>query len=183
MELEAHITVASEEGLEASAERLGLRVLHIVLDRGAHASQPMVSWRGDMEPEAARARLSEIRARLSADGHEVLRVKLEAPPEHPTELYLEQHVKLRLPVDAELGALAELGRRHGAHLSRNARRVAVGASQRFLTQRHPGPWSVARPVFEALVRALTDAGHDIEACERESVLLDTALELDDGWLT
>ncbi|MEM7157861.1 MAG: hypothetical protein AAF799_33785 [Myxococcota bacterium] len=183
MELEAHITVASLQGLDAAADELGLRVIDIVLDRGAHVSQPMVTWSGSTSVEGALERLSEIRERLREAGHEVLRTKLEAPPEEPTELYLEQHVKLRIPDGVALEGLAQLGRSHGANLSRNARRRGDGFSWRFLTQRHLGPWSHARAPFDALVDALRAAGWAVDALEREAVLLDTAIELDAGWLS
>lgn len=180
---EAHITVAPAAGLEELAERMGLKVLHIVLDRGAHPSQPMVSCRAEGDVATALERVREVTGELTRAGHEVLRVKLEAEPRHPTELYLEQHVALLLPEGADLRSIARLGRRHGAHLSRNARDRRGGTSRRFLTQRHPGPWPEARPVFDALKAELLAKGYVVDSCEREAVLVDTALELDDGWLS
>ncbi|GAA3854484.1 hypothetical protein GCM10023084_05840 [Streptomyces lacrimifluminis] len=77
--------------------------------------------------EPARAR--DVGALLRAEGFEPVRVKIESSPWAPEvpcepcaderygERYFEHHVKLRLPTDADLDALAAPVVPYGAHLS------------------------------------------------------------------
>ena len=97
--------------------------------------------------------VAAIATRLRAAGFDVTRVKLEAVvtnegvPDTEEEVqrfpagnYFEFHVKTTLPaVGADLEALRARCERHGAHLSRNARKVREdGASERFVTLRVKG---------------------------------------------
>ncbi|MFJ2931189.1 hypothetical protein ACIO8G_00310 [Streptomyces sp. NPDC087219] len=51
-----------------------------------------------------------------------------------------------------------------------------------MTQRHPGSADAAGRAFDALVATLIAAGHELVAQERQLVLSDSDLSLDDGWL-
>ena len=201
-EFETHITVraddpAAVDALRVWAERRELKFHHIVLARGATPSQPMVSLRGDGTLTSELAAARSVARQLAADGFTVSRVKLEAAPDNPdvpesdeeaarlhADRYFEHHVKVALPPGADLGSLAQLAIRHGAHLSRNARRVrGDGLEERFVTQRC---YSVGRPAarrrLDALVAALRERGEAIVSIEEEFVVHDSNPSVDAGWL-
>ncbi|MFC9818489.1 hypothetical protein ACFWG6_06560 [Streptomyces erythrochromogenes] len=90
-----------------------------------------------------------------------------------------------LPADFDRPALEALVAPHGAHLSWNARRVGGGGwHTRFVTQRWRGAEGAAGAgaAFDALVEALGSAGYEMGTGEREFVLYDSDLSVDDGWI-
>ena len=200
-DLEAHLTV--DAGSVQSVGRLadwaaarGLGFTHIVLARGLHPSQPMVTLRGrGRADDWIRTTVAETAAALADAGFPVLRTKVETTPWAsgvprtdaearlaPPHLHFEHHVKLLLPAGADLAALASRVLPHGAHLSRNARRIrADGLQERFVTQRcHAVGARTAHRCLEALLAGLPDT--QVLETEREYVVHDTRLDLDAGWL-
>ncbi|ELP65008.1 hypothetical protein ACKI1I_40900 [Streptomyces turgidiscabies] len=201
---ETHITVRC--GTSAETERLGrwasaagLKLTHIVLARGRMPAQPMLTLSGSpsFADESARAR--KVAALLRADGFEPVRVKIESSPWAPEvpsepcldERYFEHHVKLRLTMDADLETLAARVVPHGAHLSWNARRVARSGrrTERFVTQRCRGVDAAgAGRALERLLAELRGStaavlpGLEVIGVEREFVLYDSDLSVDDGWI-
>ncbi|MEU5884455.1 hypothetical protein [Spirillospora sp. NPDC047279] len=198
-DFETHLTVAARDlaALESWAAPRGLKVVHIVLERGRTPSQPMLTLRTTGTLTEARERAADTAAGLRAAGCAVTRTKIEAAPwnegvprtddeEQAPGRYFEHHVKLLLGADAGgLPALAGLVVRHEAHLSRNARRVrADGLQERFVTQRCRAVGSLtAGRRLDALTAVLRAAGHEIASVEREYVVADDAESLDDGWIT
>lgn len=200
--LETHITVASPADgtgrLAAWAAGRGLGFVHIVLARGRTPSQPMLNLEGEGPADAQIAEASRVADRLREDGFRPVRLKTEAAPwaagvpqddmdaaAHGPGRYFEHHVKLLLPAGYDRGALEHLARPHRAHVSWNARRVRRdGRQERFLTQRCR---AVGRATAERRLSALLDAVHaaaiHVIEVEREFVLYDTNLALDDGWIT
>ncbi|WP_063833497.1 hypothetical protein [Streptomyces sp. NRRL F-5727] len=185
---ETHITVrcaGEDEGarLEAWAGRRGLKVTTIVLARGRTPVQPMLT----LPDRTGHPALVEA---LRAAGFAPVRVKVETVPwsQEPTGPgggYHEHHLKLALPSAYDHAALEALVVPHGAHLSWNARRALPGPGgrhERFVTQRHPGPAPAALRACDELLAALTAAGHEVIGEERELVLWDSDLSVDDGWL-
>ncbi|WP_370592616.1 hypothetical protein [Streptomyces sp. NBRC 109706] len=149
---------------------------------------------------ADRSRAADrLAAELAAAGYPVIRTKTEAAPwadgvpEHDTApgvadpgRYFEHHVKLLLPPDHDRTTLARVVAPRHAHLSWNARRFrADGHQERFVTQRCA---RVGRATAErrlaALLRALdaSTVPASIVEVEREYVVHDSNLALDDGWL-
>ncbi|WP_202502325.1 hypothetical protein, partial [Streptomyces sp. SID5785] len=203
-DLEAHLTVdaASAEAvarLAAWAAARGLGFTHIVLARGRHPSQPMVTLRGHGRADAwIRSTVAETEAALAHAGFPVLRTKVETTPwasgvpqtdaearRATARLHFEHHVKLLLPAGADREALASRVLPHGAHLSHNARRTRRdGHQERFVTQRcHAGGAPTAARRLDALLAALKEHSEaQILETEREYVLHDTHLDLDEGWL-
>lgn len=192
---ETHVTVrcagpAECERLHAWAAAAGLKLTEIELARGRMRSQPMLTLRGADSCAAALAGAEEVAERLRADGFVPVRVKTESTPWAPEvprepcggEQYFEHHVKLRLAADTDLAALAARVVPHGAHLSWNARRVVgAGRHERFVTQRCRGVDAAgAGRALEALLAEL--AGLDVVDVEREFVLHDSDLSVDDGWI-
>jgi hypothetical protein len=186
---EIHLTVAadaSDDQLRSWAESHGVKYTRIVLDRGDHASQPMLSWLSDGTPASAEADARRTATALHARGFPVTRLKVEAAAaEAATQpgLYFEHHVKLLLPTGTDLEGVRERAVQHDARLSRNARRVrADGVQERFVTQRC---YQVERPAaaarLSALVGALTGAGWEVAEVEEEWVLVDDNPGLDAGW--
>ncbi|WP_328298509.1 hypothetical protein OG389_12275 [Streptomyces sp. NBC_00435] len=186
-EYETHVTVrcpdpAELARLESWAGERELKVTHIVLARGRMTSQPMLTLPGGDRHEV-------LVPRLRAAGFDPVRVKVETvpwttEPPGPGGGYFEHHLKLLLPAaDFDRAALEALVVPHGAHVSWNARRVLPGARhERFVTQRCRGTARGAGAACDALVAALAGAGYEIASEEREFVLYDSDLSVDDGWI-
>ena len=202
---ETHVTVrcgsaAESERLRCWAAGAGLKLTHIVLARGRMPSQPMVTLTGSPSYAAESARAAEVAAHLRADGFVPVRVKIESSPWAPEvprdpcqplddQRYFEQHVKLLLDAGTDLDALAARVVPYGAHLSWNARRVhdsdsggsAGGQHERFVTQRCRGV--DAEGAGRELARLLAElSGLEVIDVEREFVLYDSDVSVDDGWL-
>lgn len=187
-EYETHVTVRCADAaelarLDAWAAARELKVTHIQLARGRMVSQPMLTLRDRTGHE-------RLVPQLRADGFDPVRIKVETVP-WTTDLpgpgggYFEHHLELLLPADFDRPALEALVAPHGAHLSWNARRVGgEGRHTRFVTQRWRGAAGAAGAgaAFDALVRALGSAGYEMGSGEREFVLYDSDLSVDDGWL-
>ncbi|SCL21676.1 Nucleotidyl transferase AbiEii toxin, Type IV TA system [Micromonospora pallida] len=200
-DFEIHITANAydAERLSAFAAQRGLKFVHIVLDRGAYASQPMLTLTGRGTLTEQHTTVQRWQRELGEACIHPCRSKIEAAPwcvgvpqsdeesaVEPAGRYFEHHVKLLLPSPRVVDrvALAELVEAYGARLSRNARRErADGAQERFVTQRcHGVGLATARRRLDELVRALRAAGHDIITVEQEYVVFDSAVHHDQGWL-
>lgn len=201
-DFETHITVSldGDDGMERLREWAGghgFKCLHIVLDRGVSASQPMLTrhGRGNLPGELTAA--SAASHDLSVAGFPVTRIKIEAAPwnedvpqssaegaEQPPDRYFEHHIKLLLNPGGDCAALAQTASQHGAHLSRNALKLREDSRQeRFVTQRCYGVGRVeARQQFEALLNAIAPLGYPILKVEEEFVVYDSNLALDAGWI-
>jgi hypothetical protein len=189
---ETHVTVAFDERLPAWAARAGLKYTRIQLDRGASVDQPMLTSTGRGDLPAQRAAAAALVGRLRDSGFAVRRVKIEAAPWSgcvPVEpgptggCYFEHHVKLVLAA-SDVAAATHVAQRHGAHLSRNARRVRDdGRHERFVTQRcHDVGRPQARERLDALLAALRGRGLETVEVEEEYVVVDDNPELDAGWI-
>lgn len=209
---ETHLTLdAPTPGRVAEAaqwaEEHGLKFTHIELDRGYSPSQPMVTHHGKGTLEKELAVAERWTAKLAEAGFTVIRTKVEVPRDGagvpatrgaaeqlPGPGYFETHVKLLLPPDADLGALAATVEPLRARLSRNARRTRDdGYQERFVTQRcsRVGRREAGR-FEEALFRTLELAGVTLRqghtpqprvlSVEREFVVHDNALDVDSGWM-
>ncbi|MER5730042.1 hypothetical protein ABT084_17145 [Streptomyces sp. NPDC002138] len=184
---ETHVTVrcpdpATLSRLETWAGESGLKVTHIVLARGRMVSQPMLTLRDRTGHRA-------LLPRLRTAGFDPVRVKVETVPwttdePGPGGGYFEHHLRLCLPAGFDRAALEELVAPHGAHLSWNARKLLEGGErhERFVTQRWRGTERAAGAACAALAAELRGAGYDISAEEREFVLYDSDLSVDDGWI-
>jgi hypothetical protein len=81
-DFEIHLSVRERAAtkLAAFAERHGLKLVHIVLDRGATPSQPMLTLAGNGTFAEQQARAAHREARLDEAGITVVRIKIEAAP-------------------------------------------------------------------------------------------------------
>jgi hypothetical protein len=201
-DFETHITIAASTPdaigpLQVWAADHRLKFTHIQLDRGRTPSQPMVTRhaRGTLAGELAMA--ADLAGDLRAAGHPVVRIKLEvaadddaapandaAAARNRPDQYFEAHVKLLLPDDASVAAIAVVAVRHSAHVSRNARRVRDdGQHERFLTRRAYGVGrETADRAVDALLADLATDGVIVMDAEREFVVHDSNLTLDAGWM-
>ncbi|MFI6942876.1 hypothetical protein ACIBI4_26710 [Streptomyces sp. NPDC050418] len=191
---EAHVTVRCAGAGELArferwAAREGLKATHIVLARGRMCSQPMLTLRESDGFAAQLAAAREVAGRLRAAGLDPVRIKVESTPWAPEvpalptgREHFEHHVKLLLDADTDRAALTRVALAHGAHLSWNARRVrSCGRHERFVTQRCFGvPRAAAEQALGALLADL--ARYDVLSVEREFVLYDSDLTVDDGWI-
>ncbi len=200
-EFETHLTIDCADpdvaDLEGWAATRGMKLTHIVLARGRTPSQPMLTLLGTGTLRQQQDAAAAVEDDLRAFGHRPVRVKIEAAPwsrgvpEHDAAAahlghtrYFEHHVKVLLPAGTDREGLAHVVVRHQAHLSWNARRVDhVGRQETFVTQRcHAVGLHTAGERLERLIGAVTDAGFDIVSVEREFVVYDSNLAVDDGWL-
>ncbi|MET7421986.1 hypothetical protein [Dactylosporangium sp. NPDC005555] len=182
-DFETHLTVVYDDRLADWAAGNGLKYTRIELDRGAAADQPMLTGRGRGDLTGQRAAAGALVDRLRADGFVVRRVKIEAAPWHPPVAggYFEHHVKLVL-TGAQVDAVRGTAQAHGAHLSRNARRVRDdGRHERFVTQRcYDVDRRQARERLDALLAGLALTPVEVE---EEYVLVDDNPDLDAGWIS
>lgn len=201
-EFETHITVALSnpkqwELLWNWCQARDLKCVHIVLERGLRASQPMMTRHGVGTLKAELRKAAALCRECQSAGFQVSRVKLEVAPSNqdvpqtPVQAqsysgrrYFEHHIKLLLPAEANLSALEAAVKPHGAHLSRNARRVrGDGQQERFVTQRCKSVGRhEANHSFGQLLQTLEDLGFPILETEAEFVVFDSNLALDAGWL-
>ncbi|WP_371502396.1 hypothetical protein OG871_35250 [Kitasatospora sp. NBC_00374] len=199
-DFEVHLTVNADDAdaLAEWAAGQGLKFTHILLDRGTAAvSQPMLTLRGSGSYGEVAASTRRTARRMAGAGFTVLRVKIESVPwaegvpqsdadavRLGPERYFEHHVKLLLGPSERTDGLADLAVRHGAHLSRNARRVRPdGLRERFVTQRcRLVGLAAAGRRLDALLADLTADGRRIASVEREFVALDSDETLDAGWI-
>lgn len=199
---ETHVTLAVPDGasvdeLSVFAARSGVKFAHIVLDRGQTRSQPMLTVPGEGTLADQVAAAGALSRDLADAGFLVARVKVEAAPwneDVPADdaaaarlgdaMHFEHHVKVVLDGRPGDGPLPALLGRHGARLSRNARRRhADGGAEWFATQRCYRVGLVTAGVrLAALVDDLTAAGQPPVEVEREFVVYDDAPSVDDGWL-
>ncbi len=201
-DFEIHLTAALCDDADlnrwrAFCEAQQIKCVYIVLDRGAHVSQPMTSARLHgtlLQTWSAAKQAVEL---LEYAQFDVTRVKIEAAPHcqgipqsdadvlvWPATCYFEHHAKLLLPmgeVPAALRALCEL---YGAHQSRNAfKQREDGWQERFATLRlHGVGWLAAREAFQTFDRALLSGGWQLLKSESEYCVYDSRVELDAGWL-
>lgn len=183
---EVHLTVQLEgrdpEVLAAVARAHGCRFLHVVLDSGVHPSQPMLSWRQAATVDNALQRAAELEQVLTVEGMKLVRTKIELMLEAAVEArYFEAHFKIELDEGA-LGQLQLLARELGVHVSRSAYARGSGKERRFLTARH-GTRSLALAFFERVNSELLSRGFRVLDVDREAVVYDSNLALDDGWST
>ncbi|MGN6152472.1 MAG: hypothetical protein ACTHOH_10760 [Lysobacteraceae bacterium] len=197
---ETHLTVsplagdAALDDVEVFAREHGWTFLQIQLPAGAQPRQPMLTRRGCGPFERQRAEADRLAGALAVAGIAVTRTKIEAAPWntdvpthgpclHPGH-YFESHVKLLLASDCDTAALARAANAHGAHLSRNARRVRDdGLVERFATLRtRDGGLATITARTDALRSALAPRSLAILSVEIEYVVHDDNPALDSGWL-
>lgn len=191
MRLETHLTVALPAGTEPElrtwAARRGVKVLCIELARGVAPRQVMLTLHGATSVKVSRQHAEALAQELHAlFGARPRRIKVEArwplaPDADVAPLYLEHHVRV---ATRDLEALERLAASNAAHLSRNAYKAFPdGVQERFLTQRF-GPRDGTRMAtnFGSLLAALSGAGMPVTKVERECVLFDDNISLDEGWL-
>jgi len=201
-EFETHLTVrlagtGDLERLQEWSNVHGLKCLHIVLDRGTHPSQPMLTRRGSGTLSGEIAAALAVRDGLADGGFSVTRIKIEAAPwngdipqsaldvgHDAADRYFEHHVKLLLLQNAGYASLLELAQRHNAHLSRNAlQRRLDGCEERFITQRCRSVGQCeARHQLNALLGEVQATGHPVLAVEEEYVVYDSNVLIDAGWI-
>lgn len=200
-EFETHITFALTEerqwdALTAWCQARSLKCVQIELDRGLYPSQPMVTLFGVGTLESELLKAEEVQRECEMAGFQVSRLKLEVAPwnedvpatqqevEPAMQRYFEHHIKLLLPSNSNLDELKERVVLHGAHLSRNARRVREdGLQERFVTQRcYRVGREEARQSFEELLGFLEPLGFPVLETEEEYVVFDSNIVLDAGWL-
>ena len=199
---EAHITVSarSEEDLRrfrAFCDAAAVKCIFIELSRGEEPFQPMTASYHHGTLRQAREEVQAMARALAAEGFDVTRMKLEAlgknrdiPEDDATAKalpasYFEFHVKVLLPAGvSDVEGLRSRCEKHGAHLSRNARKVREdGASERFVTLRVYGLGRAnADARFTTLLEDLAGTGLTLTQRLREWTVYDSNHGLDRGWL-
>lgn len=201
-EFETHITVESNnpnevEKLDRWCRNRNLKCLHIVLDRGATVSQPMLTRRGQGIFASELDVAISLSQDLVNDGFSVVRLKIEAAPDNygvpvsnleaskrSSDRYFEHHVKLLLEPATDIASLINAIAKHNAHLSRNALQIGDdGYVERFVTQRCTGVGSIeAKRELDILLEAIATLGYSPLSVTREFVVYDSNLAIDKGWI-
>lgn len=194
IEFETHITLdlanQALQSLMAWSQARALKCVHIELARGVAPSQPMITTWGKGNFATQLAAAQNLARELENAGFPVVRVKLEVADESWNEFgnavgrYFEHHLKLLIPPQKSLDELEKRVQKHGAHLSRNARRVRDdGQNERFITQRvFDATPETARAAFETLEAEIAELDFQNLEVEREFVVFDSNFALDAGWL-
>ncbi|MFC0430096.1 nucleotidyl transferase AbiEii/AbiGii toxin family protein [Kutzneria buriramensis] len=196
-DFEIHLTGAPVEAdaLATFAQRAGAKYTCIELNRGAQATQPMLTITASGTLDDVRRVAQRWAGDLATAGLRVLRTKIEAAPwnegvprtddDHRDGLYFEHHVKVLLPSGdlRTVLALTMTAVGHDGHVSRNARRRrADGREERFVTQRcRLVGLDTARARLDGLLNALR--GFEVLEVEQEYVVVDDAPSVDVGWST
>jgi hypothetical protein len=201
-EFETHITVCLNdsnriENLQNWSRNHGLKCLHIVLDRGVTASQPMLTRRGRGNLTGELKIASDLCQSLDAEGFSVNRIKIEAATynqsvpqsnaealHHSSNRYFEHHIKLLLEPTVNLLSLREIAEQHSAHLSRNVLRIrSDNRHEQFVTQRCLAVGRInAQKQLQALLDGIASLGYPVIETEEEFVVYDSNLEIDAGWI-
>ncbi|HEV3436211.1 MAG TPA: hypothetical protein VG122_02565 [Gemmata sp.] len=199
---EAHITVeankpAERERFRATCSELCVKAVLIELPSGKTPNQPMTSSYHRGTVQKAAEEVATVAQKLRATGFSITRVKLEAVatnegiPEtdaealsFPPGCYFEFHVKLSLPLSADLTALRSICDQFAAKLSRNAfKQQPGGVSERFVNMRlYKIGRTTAFQRLEELQNTLMAAGFEVINRQREYALFDSHIDLDAGWL-
>ncbi len=201
-EFETHLTVNASSAEQVRALSLwaadrGVKCIHILLDRGATPSQPMLTYRDRGTFDAQLGAAHALAKELADAGFVVARFKLEIDADHPgapqserdaqrltASQYFEHHVKLLLHANSDGGQLRELAERHAAHLSRNAFRIRNdGCQERFVTQRCIAVGrGEAQRCLRALLSELRAHHYEILETEEEFTVFDSNENVDAGWI-
>lgn len=183
---ELHLTTSPEVDLEAwvaICRGLDIKPLDIRLSAGENPRQIMMAAR--YEGAEAGTWVRRIRSALEAAGFPILREKLEIPLDRATdrarEAYHEAHVKALVPPEF-VDAFALAGRRAGWIMSWNALYPGVdGYAKVYLTRR--ASRVTALEAAQDFRCAFADLGElpGVVRMEMETVLADSAMDLDAGW--
>lgn len=198
-QFEAHITVdtADPQAFCRACDDLGVKSILIELAEGAEPNQPMTESRHEGDLNVVRAEVDGLAQRFEEAGFAVRRRKIEASytargvPEKdeetrglPPSCYFEYHVSIRLKNAKELSDLLQRASRHGAHVSRNAKkRDETGVEERFVTLRvHRVGRATAEHRYIELLNDMKNASLEVLEERREFTVYDSNLDLDRGWL-
>lgn len=201
-EFEIHLTLSEHTpihfpALEELATKGHWKLLHIVLDRGVSASQPMLTRLNVGTMDSAMREANTFTGLLRKAGFTVSRCKLEASPNNQDvpitdadsrrypDCYFEHHVKTRIRDRLQMRTATTVAIKHQAHLSRNAFHVAVDQTEtRFITQRcYQLGKTRSHEYLTALLGDLSNAGIEILKSQQEFVVFDSNIQLDHGWLS
>jgi hypothetical protein len=198
---ETHLTVHLETPSEMTRLKQWstdhhVKFLHIILDRGSSRSQPMLTHHGEGNLASALSMATHFCHHLKHDNFSVSRIKIEVTPEnedvpqsriealqHPDDRYFEHHIKVLLNAEMDVQILRAIVEPHSAHLSYNACKVRPDQRQeRFITQRclRMGR-DEATQRLQWLVQAIERLDYSILKVEREFVVYDNNLALDQDW--
>lgn len=187
---EIHLTTAALAeaqwpAFERFAASIGAKPMVIELARGTHPVQPMLTLCRAGAIDEVIAFAQRLAGQAAQAGMEVVRCKIEqdASPGMPAPAggrhhYVEWHGRLAV-AEHQRVELAALCAPFGAHVSNNAIR---GGDIRYLTLRDPGGPAGLRERVAHLCELLGARGWTIQKQQWESVVFDSNLLLDAGWL-
>jgi hypothetical protein len=162
---------------------VGATALIVELAHGRHRVQPMLTLKCDRPRGELSGGVDHLATQMDAHGYEVIRCKVEVdlaetgPAILDNAAYLEWHGR-SIVLAEELVDLSDLCAVHDGHLSRN---TLHETNRRYITLRAADHASLAEKV-RGLVAALSRGGWTVEKQRWESVLHDSNILLDHGWL-
>jgi hypothetical protein len=201
-EFETHITVNLKsideiKPLQKWGTERGFKFLHILLDRGLTASQPMLTRRGAGNFKDELKIAVDSCQKMQTEGFSAVRIKIETPPwnqgvpqsnleakDLPDDRYFEHHIKLLLEPSADLAILTTIAEQHAARLSRNALQTnSDGNREQFITQRCKFVGHLeAKQRLQKLLEEIAPLGYQVIGVEAEFVVYDSNLTVDEGWI-
>ena len=193
MDFEIHITVNDLKIEEKKSfidfcKSENLKPVMIVLDKGNHIHQPMISiviQRKDFHE--ANKEVERLATNFKNNGFTVVRKKVEISPKEETYFhqpivknstpYFEWHGKVEVDDVPMLKTLCE---GHGGHISRNS--LKADGRLRFITVRE---YKGSKPFYERVEnihRILNENDIELLKEEFELCIYDSREELDSGWI-
>lgn len=193
MDFEIHITVndlkiEEKESFIEFCKSEGVKPVMIVLDKGNHINQPMITTvikRKDFQE--AHKEVERLVTNFKNNGFTVVRKKVEISPKETTYFhqpivknstpYFEWHGKVEVD---DVPMLKTLCAGHGGHISRNS--LKADGRLRFITVRE---YKGSEPFYERVEhihRILDENGIELLKEEFELCIYDSREELDSGWI-
>ncbi|MDQ1922068.1 hypothetical protein [Massilia pseudoviolaceinigra] len=181
----APLAAARWPAFDCYAASIGAKPMVIELARGVHPVQPMLTLCRDGALEEVVRFAQALAGQAAQSGFEVVRCKIEQDASADVirtpgarHHYVEWHGRMVVPEPIRM-QLAALSEQYGAHLSNNAIR---GGDIRYVTLRETGGHAALRRRVAALSDAIAAQGWVIGKQQWESVVFDSNLTLDSGWL-
>lgn len=164
------------------------RATMAVTKYGLHPEQAMLTYWCRMSEGDVVDLTSKVVEHLLPLGLEVIRTKIEAttdsiPPVASGDHYYEYHFKVEVPSPAEWQRLAEACAPFGAHLFFNAFSKSPGVIPVITLRHYDCTRKESTAKLNELMVALGHHGfHAAGETQREYSVLDSKVELDEGWL-
>ncbi|WP_144394590.1 hypothetical protein [Pleionea sediminis] len=195
---EVHMTVDldhnSLDSFKLLCEEINASFLIIVLDKGSSDHQPMLS-KVFSNPDNACKSINDLIYKV-AEQYDVVRVKIEASLDNhglplldddaliaPDDCYYEFHVRLKLPLNADIATITKQLNGYHAYVSQNALKNLSEYQLRFATIRVMKKGrTAALSHLQAFIDYLNEQQIGFDKVIKEYNIFDSNISLDAGWM-